>query len=146
MKTYSTSLIVVLMMLFYASNAHAQNKSAENSNVITIHRTFEWNNWIYCPETGLIGFATRVHEIRKVLPNGTYTVHYNVYGEGEDEYGDLWKWHHTWIQKYDVLAWLHEMSTLILQGPKGAKLDLRVLFVRNGNGDIVKSEFDPLCN
>jgi len=65
----------------------------------------------------------------------------NAYGNGYDENGDEWTAHQAWPGKFGTL----NNRALILQGPKGAKLRLKVFFVRNGKGEIVQDEIDPLC-
>jgi len=89
MKNLSISLFAALMLFFCASTVQAQNKSAENSDVIDIHGVFEFTRFIDCPETGPIIFEGTVHKLLKILPSGTFTWHYNAYGEGTDQDGRL---------------------------------------------------------
>ena len=111
-----------------------------------LHQWFNFGNQIVCDGT-TIDFSGYVQIIFKTLPDGTWMDHYNAYGEGVDQDGNLWKWHDAWNTKWDgTPAITHEVRNLTLQGPKGAKLNLRIVFVMNGNGEIVRDEFDGLCN
>jgi len=141
-KNLSISLLATVMLLFCIVSVQAQNQSDANSDVIQFHQWWDFSGFVSCTEPEWISYTGQVHEILKMLPNGTSTMHWNVYGEGIDSNGDLWKFHEAWNTKFDT----HITRTWTLQGQKGAKFKLRALFVLNGNGEIVQDQFDPICD
>jgi len=142
MKILSVSFIAIIVLLFCFSTSQAQNQSDQNSQVIFIHQTYGFSRYIDCPETGVISFKGEVLEMFKFFfKDGSATRLYNARGEGMDENGGTWTWKDVWIFKYGT----HEVRTLILQGPKGAKMKGSILFVTNGNGEIIQLRIDLPC-
>lgn len=141
MKKLSISIVATVVLFFCTSFVQAQNQSDQNSNVITFHQTYPLTETWGCPEYGSITFAIEVHQVMKLKSDGTLQYHANAKGEGVDEHGDFWTFHQAWVGSPNI----KNVRSLTLQGPKGAKLKLRVLFVRNGQGEIVRHEIDPIC-
>ena len=74
-----------------------------------------------------------------------HKLHINIYGEGTDQYGGVWKWHDLFDVKYGATM-VHENGKFVLQGPKGAKLEGRLLYIVNGSGKLVQAVFEvPPC-
>ena len=138
------SLFAALMLCFCVSTVKAQNQSDQNSNAITTHQYIQIPITVNCPEYGPISFVVETHVIYFILPNvnEAWKYHYNSYAEGYDENGDLWKYHDTWVGKREPQQLIR---TITVQGPKGAKLEMRRLIVTKGNGEIVQDVIDPLC-
>jgi len=143
LKIFSISSIAIFAFSLCFSTTQAQNQSDQNSQVIFIHQTYGFSRSICIPETGVISFEGEVQEIFKYFfKDGSSTRLYNARGEGTDKNGDTWTWQDVWNLKYGT----HEVRTLILHGPKGAKLKGSILFVMNGNGEIIQLKIDPACD
>ena len=148
MKRISLIIFKVFLLLFFALTVQAQNNSAENSDVIFMNQWYETTNVITCPETGPIDLTFNVHVVYKDLPTGILSDHFTAYGEGIDLNGDLWKAHEVFNCKWIPIPGVydHLVHNFTLKGPKGAKLKMRFLCVRNGNGEIIHWKYDPLCD
>ncbi len=120
----------------------AQNQSADNSDVIDYNFWLENPSYIDCPETGLIVFASIIHIVVKNTPSGKWSAHFNAYGEGFDDSGGAWKFHDTWNRSAKD-GW-HETRVLTAQGPKGAKLQMKMVLIIK-DGEIVIDKFDGPC-
>ena len=73
----------------------------------------------------------------------SYTHSLIAKGEGYDAFGEHWKMHHTWNQSRKN-GDKHETRVLTLHGPKGAKFQMKVVYMEK-DGEIVIDRFDPLC-
>ena len=104
-----------------------------------------WNEFAFVIDCSgyQIQFEGTVQEIIKLLPDGTFTMHFNAFGEGVDQYGGLWTLRETWNSRY--VTTLHETDRLVFRGPNGQKLEGRVLTVVNGNGEPVQLVFENPC-
>jgi hypothetical protein len=143
MKRVVVVFFSTFLLFFFASALQAQNQSAENSDVIFYNSWWEFSGGVDCPETGFISFTGVVHDMTKITPSGKWSQHYNAYGEGVDDSGGVWKWHDAWNISSKDGDW-HETQVWTLQGPKGAKLQMKVVYIEK-DGELVIYKFDPLC-
>jgi len=137
-----------MLFVFFAYMIQAQNnnQSAENSVVITEHSSYEYSDATYCPQTGVLTYTVQVHMIRKILPNGSYLIHYNTFGEGLDEDEGVWTLHSVWNSTDDYLEGDNTLVRSILWfGPDGAKLKVTYVLIIHDN-EIVNVVLDPLCD
>ena len=141
------SAVMILLVCITTVKAQGENQSANNSEVII------WNVWdniqeqIGCTDETEITFNVRLHVLVKRSPNGTQTVFFNSHGEGIDADGGAWTWIDSWKRAWNMTTgeFIYENDSHTLQGPKGAKEKLRVLYVINGNGEVVQSKLEISC-
>jgi len=136
-KLLSLLVIIFLMACYMPQTASAQ------SGVVLDNYWFEFGSSAYCPETGLIVFTGEVHQLTKLTPIGVLSVHYNAHGEGVDESGGEWTWIDAW-NTTESFSDYQETRVLTLQGPKGAKLQMKIVFIVK-DGETVVDKFEPLC-
>ena len=141
MKTLKVSFITLSLLVLFSS-AQAQNNSADKSNVMISNYWDEFAFPVDCSGYQIL-FKGTVQEITKQLPDGTFTIHFNAFGEGVDQDGGLWTLRETWNSRYETT--LHETDRLVFRGPDGQKLEGRVLTVVNGKGELVQLVFESPC-
>jgi len=121
----------------------AQNKSAENSDVILNNEWWESLHVVNCDVTGTIIIYAVSHVTHKQTPSGNWSGHYNIKGEGFDEFGREWTFHETdnYVNnEFDI----HYTSIATLHGPKGAQLKMRIQFIEK-DGKLQIEKFEPYC-
>lgn len=61
--------------------------------------------------------------------------------------GGVWTWIDSWKQAWNMTSggFIYENDSHTLQGLKGAKEKLRVLYVIKGNGEVVQSKLEISC-
>lgn len=145
MKNLKTLIASILLIFAFVLTAESQNDSNENSDVIEFHQTLDFDYEINCNPDPKIRFDGTIHIIYIRTPNGLYTRHYDLNMEGVDENGGIWNWNEAWIFNFKSGQLNHDTRNVIIVGEKGAKLRLTIRFVRNGQGEIVRAEFEGGC-
>ena len=135
----------IFFMLFFCSwTVRARNASGSNSNVIDQNVWYTESFTIECPTTGPIDLTVKSHGVVKWFNDGSGTMNWNTMGEGVDSNGGKWIFNEIYKMKYDPFSL--GIRLVHLNGPNGAKLTMKGIFVVNGNGEFVRQYFEPLCD
>lgn len=97
----------------------------------------------------MIDISYTMHVIEKELPDGKVSWHANSKGEGIDEFGGKWYFHHSGRLMYELVNGMESdmlyIEHIILHGPDGKQLKYRIFFLEK-DGEIVISKSEPICD